>query len=51
MKLPEGRYQTATKVKVLSHVITNIREADSVHKLEGSMNYLDGREMVHSLGV
>ena len=31
-------YQNATKVKVLSPEITNIEEADSVHKLEGSMS-------------
>lgn len=39
MEPPEGMYQTATKVKVLSPEITNIGEADSVHKLEGSMSY------------
>ena len=39
MEPPEGMYQTATKVKVLSPEITNIEEADSVHKLEGSMSY------------
>ena len=38
MEPPEGMYQTATKVKVLSPEITNIEEADSVHKLEGSMS-------------
>ena len=38
MEPPEGMYQTATKVKVLSPEITNIGEADSVHKLEGSMS-------------
>lgn len=39
MKPPEGMYQTATKVKVLSPEIINIEEADSLHLLEGSMNY------------
>lgn len=39
MKPPEGMYQTATKVKVLSPEITNIEEADSFHELEGSMSY------------
>jgi len=39
MKPPEGMYQTATKVKVLSPEIINIEEADSFHLLEGSMNY------------
>jgi hypothetical protein len=39
MEPPEGMYQTATQVKVLSPEITNIGEADSVHKLEGSMSY------------
>ena len=38
MEPPEGMYQTATKVKVLSLEIYNIGEADSVHKLEGSMS-------------
>ena len=38
MEPPEGMYQTATEVKVLSPEITNIGEADSVHKLEGSMS-------------
>jgi hypothetical protein len=38
MEPPEGMYQTATQVKVLSPEITNIEEADSVHKLEGSMS-------------
>lgn len=38
MKPPEGMYQTATKVKVLSPEITNIGEADSVHELEGSIS-------------
>ena len=39
MKPPEGMYQTATKVKVLSPEIYDIEEADSFHKLEGSMSY------------
>ena len=39
MKPPEGMYQTATKVKVLSPENTNIEEADSFHKLEGRMNH------------
>jgi len=39
MKPPEGIYQTATKVKVLSPEIYDIEEADSFHWLEGSMSY------------
>lgn len=39
MKPPEGMYQTATKVKVLSPEIYDIEEADSFHLLEGSMSY------------
>jgi len=39
MKRPEGMYQTATKVKVLSPEIHDIEEADSFHLLEGSMSY------------
>ncbi|NOQ87120.1 MAG: hypothetical protein GQ554_09605 [Deltaproteobacteria bacterium] len=39
MKPPEGMYQTATKVKVLSPETYNIEEADSVRKLEGRMSY------------
>ena len=39
MKPPEGMYQTATKVKVLSPENTNIEEADSFHKLEGRINH------------
>ena len=38
MKPPEGMYQTATKVKVLSPENANIEEADSFHLLEGRMN-------------
>ena len=38
MEPPEGMYQTATKVKVLSPENTNIEEADSLHPLEGSMS-------------
>lgn len=38
MKPPEGMYQTATKVKVLSPEIHGIEEADSFHMLEGSMD-------------
>ena len=41
MKPGIGRYQTATQVKVLSPVITNIKEVDSVHLLEDSMIYRD----------
>ena len=39
MKPPEGKCQTATKVKVLSPEKTNIEEADSFHKLEGRINH------------
>ena len=41
MKLQNGRYQTATQVKVLSPVITNVKEADSLHLLEGNTIYLN----------
>ena len=34
-----GRYQTATQVKVLSPVITNVIEVDSFHVLEDTMIY------------
>ena len=37
MKPGVGRYQAATQVKVLSPVISNVEEVDSVHELEGSM--------------
>ena len=40
MKPTGRRYQTATKVKVLSPVISNIKEVDSFHLLEDSMIYL-----------
>ena len=35
-----GRYQTATQVKGLSPVITNVKEVDSIHELEDNMIYL-----------
>ena len=38
MKPPEGRYRTATQVKVLSPEITNIGRDDRVHFLEVSMS-------------
>jgi len=38
MKLSVRKYQTATKVKVMSHEKYNIKEADSVHLLESSRN-------------
>ena len=38
MEPPEGMYQTATKVKVLSPRNLQHRRGDSVHKLEGSMS-------------
>lgn len=41
MKLTIGRYQTATQVKVFSPVITNIKEADSVMLLSGSIICFD----------
>jgi len=41
MKLQDGKYQTATQVNVLSPVITNVKEADSFHMLEGNMIYFD----------
>jgi len=36
MKPPVGIFQTATKVKVLSSEIYNVKEADSLHLLESS---------------
>jgi hypothetical protein len=39
MKPSDGRYQTATQVKVLSPVIINVREVDSFHLLEDRMRY------------
>jgi hypothetical protein len=41
MKPLEGKYQTATQVKGLSLVILDIKEADSVHILEGSKKSFD----------
>ncbi len=38
MKPPDGRYQTATQVKVLSPAINDVREADSLQSLEGRTN-------------
>ena len=40
MKPTGGRYQTATQVKGLSPVITNVKEVDSIHELEDNMIYL-----------
>ena len=40
MKPGLGRYQAATKVKVLSPEILIVEEADSVHELEGSIVYI-----------
>ena len=37
MKPTVGRYQTATRVKVLSPVIIDIKEVDSFHGLEDRM--------------
>lgn len=45
MKLVEGTCQAATQVKVLSHEITNIIEADVVHYAEGNMK--DGEMVSH----
>jgi len=39
MKPPEGMYQTATQVKVLSPENPHIEEADSIHELEGRINH------------
>lgn len=41
MKPMEGRYQTATQVKVLSPVIINNKEVDSFHLLEDSTICID----------
>ena len=41
MKPLEGRCQTATQVKGLSPVNFNVKEADSVHLLEGSKKSFD----------
>lgn len=48
MKLLDGRYQTATQVKVLSPVILHTKEADSVHILEGRKSDFD-KARRHSL--
>jgi len=37
VKPVEGKYQTVTQVKVLSLVITKVKEADGLPKLEGNM--------------
>ncbi len=37
MKPGVGKYQAATRVKVLSPVITNVEEVDSFHELEDRM--------------
>lgn len=41
MKPPDGKYQTATKVNVLSPEIFNVREVDSFHLLEDSKICVD----------
>jgi hypothetical protein len=41
MKPSDGRYQTATQVKVLSPVMNNVREVDGFHLPEDSMLYTD----------
>ena len=41
VKPMEGTYQAATQVKVLSHEIVNIVEADVVHLTEGKMKGYD----------
>jgi hypothetical protein len=52
MKPPEGKYQTATQVKVLSPEIFNVGEADSVHLLEGSIVHLaKARDVLLSRGL
>ena len=48
MKPLEGRYQTATQVKGLSPEMSNIKEADGVHFLEGSKKGF-GKVRSHSL--
>jgi len=40
MKPADGRYQTATQVKVISPEIINVGKVDSVHLLEDSTIYL-----------
>lgn len=49
MKPQEGRGQTATQVKVLSPVIFNVKEADSVHILEGSKSRFQYGKKLFSL--
>ena len=39
MKPTDGRYQTATQVKVISPEIINVGKVDSVHELEDSTIY------------
>jgi len=52
MKPTDGRYQTATQVKVFSPEIINVREVDSVHLLEDSMIHLDKvRDVLLSRGL
>jgi hypothetical protein len=48
MKLVEGTYQAATQVKVLSPEITNIVEADVLHRAESSTKG-DAKVSHHSL--
>ena len=52
MKPTDGRYQTATQVKVFSLEIINVREVDSVHLLEDSMIHFDkARDVLLSRGL
>ena len=46
-----GRYQTVTKVKVLSLEITEVKEADSLPKLEGNMCGIDMVRYYRSFGI
>ena len=41
MKPTKGKIQPATQVKVLSPEISNVRKADSIHKLEGGTPHFD----------
>jgi hypothetical protein len=51
VKPTEGKYQTITQVKVLSLVITEVKEADGVPKLEGNMCGIVKVRYYHSFGV
>jgi len=52
IKPTDGRYQSATSVNGLSPEIDSVREADSVHWLEGNIIYTDkARDRLFSRGL